>query len=160
MKTLSVFIIYVLCIGFCCEKTGGLSPGMSLEDLLNAPLLVTAGNREYRLETYLWRDFMPVSPPDGKPLIAIVRIVATDSMAVPETLESDRIYIIYGDEMWESELSASGDPGGGEDFKLERIARDGPKWGPDVAVEVVVRIFINEHLYYLRASQQWIHRTD
>lgn len=160
MKTFSIFILCVLCIGIGCEKLDGLSPGVSLEDLLNMPLLLNSENREYRLETFLWRDFMPVSPPDGKPLIAIAWIVATDSLAIPATMESDRIYIIYGDELWESELSASGDPGGGEDFKLECISRDGPKWGPDVAVEVVVRIFINGQLYYLRAEQQWIHRTD
>ena len=103
---------------------------------------------------------MPVSPPDGKPLIALVWIVATDSLAVPETMESDRIYIIFGSEIWESKLTAIEDPGSGEEFKLERIARDGPKWGPHVAVDVVVRIFFNERLYYLRAEQQWIYRTD
>ena len=101
---------------------------------------------------------MPISPPDGKPLIAIIWIVASDSLAVPAQLEADRIYVVFGEDVWESELAATGSSG--EEYKLERIARNGPKWGPDVFVDVIVRILVDGDIHYLRASDQMISRTD
>ena len=155
----SICIILLLLIsGLACETTDGLTPGVSLEDLVDAPVSLSIGGRSFFLETYLWRDFMPVSPPDGKPLIAVVRIVAADSLALSPGLECHRIYVILNDEMWEADATLSETQP--EDFKLECVARDGPKWGPNVAVEVVVRLYQEDTYYYLRAPQQWIFRTD
>ena len=44
---------------------------------------------------------------------------------------------------------------------LEKIARDGPKWGPGIQVDVVVRLLDKEELFYLlKAENQLIQRTD
>jgi hypothetical protein len=160
MKSFFLFLCLIL-LGAGCRETDVLSPGVSLEELLDAPLLISAGGRDFILETFLWRDFMPISPPDGRPLSAIIWIVATDSLAIPLTFTADRIYIISGKDVWESELaSPDGSEGSGEDYKLERIARNGPKWGPNSVVDVVVRLFTGGEITYLRASEQWIYRTD
>ncbi len=59
------------------------------------PEKIKINNKEYRLKTVLWRDFMPISPPDGKPLMAIVNIqdennsYAIDEMTIEWLQEMD-----------------------------------------------------------------------
>src|SRR5438552_2287407 len=44
---------------------------------------------------------------------------------------------------------------------FEVVARDGPKWGPGIAVDVVVRLRDGAgHEVLLQARAQWINRTD
>ncbi len=124
-----------------------------------APGLVEVASREYTLETYLWRDFMPISPPDGKPLIAIARVTAVDPEPFPEDLDADKLYIIYGDEVWVTDFSDESRPVL-PDHQLDKVARDGPKWGPGVTVDVVVRLLGGGETWLLRASDQMIERTD
>ena len=130
------------------------------DEIASAPELVEIASREYTLETYLWRDFMPVSPPDGKPLIAIVRVTAVDLEPFPEDLDADKLYVIYGDEVWVTDFSGERPPPGVPDHQLHGIARDGPKWGPGVTVDVVVRLLAGGETWLLRASDQMIERTD
>jgi hypothetical protein len=143
-----------------CACKSPLSPG--LDDLRSAPQAIVISGRAYTLETYLYRDFMPVSPPDGRPLTAIIRVSAEDRKPFPAALDADRIYVINGGDIWEAILpaeSGSGDPS--RQHQLEKVARDGPKWGPGIYVDVVVRIVESggkDHL--LRASNQYIARTD
>lgn len=158
MRTAILFVLLVLFINPGCQETDFLTPGISAEDLIQTPETLSIDGREFILESYLWRDFMPISPPDGKPLIAIIWIVASDSLAVPAQLEAGRIYVVFGEDVWESELAATGSSG--EEYKLERIARNGPKWGPDVFVDVIVRVLVDGDIHYLRASDQMIFRTD
>ncbi len=133
-----------------------------LDDLLTAAERIVIAGRTYTLETDLYRDFMPPSPPDGQPLTAIIRVTAEDRNPFPATLDADRVWVINGKEVWEESLlavSSAGDPE--RRHQLEKIARGGPKWGPGIYVAVVVRVIENsgrDHL--LRASRQFIARTD
>jgi hypothetical protein len=74
------------------------SSGPSIPDLLAAPEQIEIDGREYILETYLWRDFMPPAPPDGQPLIALIWVTATDSLAFPPTIDANMLWVI-NDEM-------------------------------------------------------------
>ncbi|HJW48343.1 MAG TPA: hypothetical protein VJ726_02895, partial [Candidatus Limnocylindria bacterium] len=59
--------------------SAGASP-----DVSTVPDQVTINGRSYRIApasasgSYLWRDFMPVSPTGGRPLMASIRVVAED----------------------------------------------------------------------------------
>ena len=112
------------------------------------------------LETYLSRDFRPVSPPDGRPLVALLRINAADSSAVPRTVRADSAWVTYGQEVWaapvvEERLRTTGDR------VYEVVAREGPKWGPEVNVDVVVRVRgADGQAVLLRAPTQPIFRID
>jgi len=133
----------------------------SLNVLRTAPEHIEIDNREYVLETYLWRDFMPISPPDGKPLIAIAWITAVDSQPFPSSLDADLLWVINEDEIWKEKCSIKRELGARRQHQLEIIAREGPKWGPGIYVDVVVRIIDEENnIYLLRAEDQLIGRTD
>ena len=102
-------------------------------------------------------DFQPISPPDGKPLIAVLRVKAADGAALAATFHVDGAWVINGAEVWTASVG---------DEKLasayyEVVARDGPKWGPNVSVDVVVRIREpSGSSKLLRAAAQVIQRTD
>lgn len=109
------------------------SPTIPLDTLLSAPEQIEIYGRICTLETYLWRDFMPGpnTPPDGKPLIALIRIIAIDLLPFPSTIDANRLWVINGQEAWETEFSDEEIPTSpNRKHQLEKIARNGPKWGP------------------------------
>lgn len=125
-------------------------------ELVTAPTTVTLAGQSVSIEPYLWRDFMPTSPPDGKPLIAAVRIRAAGA-ALSSTVTADSIWVISESSAWASramqEIARS--------EVLEVIARNGPKWGPGARVDVVVRLRDQTgRVVYVRAADQLIARTD
>jgi hypothetical protein len=137
------------------------SSGPSIADLLAAPEQIEIDGREYILETYLWRDFMPPIPANGTQLIALIRVTATDSLPFPSSIDANRLWVINDELVWETEFSCENRPEDpNREHQLEKIAREGPKWGPNIQVEVVVRVIDEENnTYLLRAPDQWINAT-
>lgn len=119
------------------------------------------GGHKYVLNAYLWRDFMPVSPPDGQPLLSINDLIEVDSADVAATIELTKQYVIYQDSVWISTYDNSTrvvTPS----FKIERISRNGPKWGPKVHVDVIAEVHDSgsQTDYYIREKHVLIARTD
>lgn len=141
-------------------QPGEIAVLAEMNTLLSAPETVEIDERQYVLETYLWRDFMPISPPEGKPLIASIRVTAKDEKAFPTTLKVDHLWVIKDtQQVWETDLSDEAKQITAN--KLETVARNGPKWMPGTTVDVVIRLVDeNNRSYLLRASQQPIVRTD
>lgn len=149
------------CVGPTRPGVPAIPPGEpTAEELAAAPEQVDLAGRRLVLQTYLWRDFMPISPPDGMPLVAVVRVVDTDSTSIPPGLSAERLWVINDGRTWATAFSDEPmvpTPG----YVLQRIARDGPKWGPGIRVAVVVGLRIGSgDLHLLRAADQWIARTD
>jgi len=132
----------------------------TIKTLLSAPNSVEIEGRQYVLETYLWRDFMPMSPPDGKPLMASLRVIATDKQAFPTSLKVDRFWAIKSDrEVWETPLnSEASQPAKNQ---LEKVARNGPSWQPGTSVDVIIRLIDSQNrTYLLKADRQPIEQTN
>jgi hypothetical protein len=134
-------------------------PDVPLAVLQAAADTVVAGGRRLTLSAFLWRDFMPISPPDGKPLVAVMTISATDTARLPASISCDAVWIIYKQEIWKRWLHSE-TPGNVKPNQISRTARDGPKWGPNVFVDVIVRVGDPSGQTLLRAPHQWIGRTD
>jgi hypothetical protein len=119
------------------------------------------GGRAFRLEVYLWRDYMPISPPDGRPLSVVLRVISADGRPLPSDLGADRFWVLKGDEVWSA---AVGEPRAGDPSRPDRreyVARGGPKWLPGERVDVVVRLTDGAGTsYLLRAAGQPIERTS
>jgi hypothetical protein len=144
---------------------------VSINDLRNAPTEVVLAGRSLSLSAYLWRDFMPDSPADGKPMIAVLTVATSDKKPFPSGARTDRAWVLFGEQMWEaSELTEqpeSCEDSSGRWIKCPdssvfvSVARDGPKWGPFVFVDVVVRLTDKEGRHHLlRAPKQYVKRTD
>jgi len=127
----------------------------SLEGLLSAPEEVTIDGRKLTLETYLWRDLMPGVESGGSSLLALVRVTAVDQLLFPSTVDADRLWIVYQRAIWETGFSETINEGSYRQHQLSKMARGGPKWGPSVYVDVIVRIVhITGRRYLLRAARQ------
>jgi len=122
--------------------------------------VVTIDSYDYFLDAFLWRDFMPISPPNGKPLISINWLIRADSSAIPENIELKQQYVIYGDSVWISDYE--NETHQTPEYKQEKVSRNGPKWGPKVYVDVIARITDTKanRDYYLKRDRVFIIRTD
>ncbi len=153
-------IIFLILYPGCKFTKQGVST-ISLNTLINAPEKIEIDGRGYSLEAALWRDFMPVTPPEGSPLMAAVKIIASDTLEFPAELNANHLWVIKGtQEIWETEFT--GENKGGEKNVLEKSASNGPKWEIGIEVDVVTRL-VNVRTgknYLLRASKQKITRTD
>ena len=161
---ISIFTFLLLIIAllqYKCSDPVSVPPDVPIETLLSAPDTLIIENQSMILTSSLWRDFQPISPPNGKPMIALVYIETTDSSLMPSSINSDAIYIVYNSQIWKSFFSAEERPPSElKPFRITKIAREGPKWGPFVYVDVIVRIVFGEKSFLLRASEQYIYRTD
>lgn len=162
---LILVISLFLCSLISCDDD--ISPNVRLDKELvlqlntksTDTLVIASGT--YILDAYLWRDFMPISPIDGKPLISINWLINLDSVSIPDNIGLIKQYVIFQDYVWTSDYtneSTSYQPS----YKIQRVSREGPKWGPKIFVDVISQIhdsYSNED-YYIKRKNVYIERTD
>jgi len=83
-----------------------------------------------RIEAYAWRDFMPVSPPGGKPLAVVVRVLGEANGPVRIL----RIRVRHDTQTWTAQPEPRAPSVAGT--VAEAVARGGPTWTPGSIVEV------------------------
>ncbi len=162
MKHFLLFGVALLLSFFLCiAASAGTAEDLSIDELLSAHEEIEIDDRMYALDAFIWRDFMPFCPPNGRPLIASVSVTATDSLEFPKSIDADRIWIVNGSDVWESGFSTEERTRHSSSNHLEKIARGGPKWQTGIKVDVVVRVIDGaDNIYLLKASDQPINRTE
>lgn len=138
-----------------------VTPSLPLDDLLAAPLAVEINGRQFTLETFIWRDFMPGGNSGGSSLMAAVYLTAVDGQSFPADVDSNRLWVVNGEKVWETTFQSEARPRSSVHLdQLEKGARDGPKWDVGAQVEVVVRVTAwSASSYLLRATKQVINAT-
>jgi hypothetical protein len=146
-----------------CTSEGVLDPPALVpvsSEVRSAPQEIALADVTVRLESYLWRDFQPIATPDGKPLTAVLRIKTIDGAPIPASLQADTAWVLNGDLAWAAAVREEWPRGAASSF-FEVVARGGPKWGPGIEVDVVVRLRDEAGQYVLlQARAQLIQRTD
>lgn len=106
MNSKKLFLLITIFFPFIvsCEDSISSPPTIPVEKLLTAPDTIEAVGRKLILTSYLWRDFMPISPPDGKPLTTLVYFETIDSTDIPALLEPKAVYVVNGNMVWSSFL--------------------------------------------------------
>lgn len=143
-----ILVLLLLFSLFNCEKndsnpidsSNGVRKDIELINNLRAQSVSTLqiGNRKYILKAALWRDFMPISPPNGRPMIAINRLISADSSAIPSNIQLVKQYVILNDSIWISDYENASNQT--NEFTIERTSINGPKWGPNVGVDVIAKV--------------------
>ena len=89
-------------------------------------------------------------------------MTAIDSLPFPSSIDATKLWVINEEEVLETKFTDEERPQYPQrKHQLEKVARNGPKWGPGIYVDVVVRIIDGRRNFYLlRASNQYISRTD
>lgn len=161
IKNIFLFLSFVLLS--CSDRENSQPPYVPIEELLSSLDTVSIDGSKIWLSTSLWRDFMPISPPDGKPLAAIIFITTADSSQFPSAVSSDAVWIVNENQVWKSWFTYGlVPPDLQKPYNIVEFASNGPKWGPGIYVTVIVRVYSSQEKksYFLRASNQWISRTD
>jgi hypothetical protein len=159
------FYIFITLFIFSCHSSGynsGKKTGEpTIKELIAAEDTIRLDGTQIVLKAYLWRDFMPISPPNGRPLQAVVTLLPVNSDYLPADIDVQKIWIIYQEELWSSPLSAVRPVAADQALtSLEKTADNGPKWEPGIEVTVVVQVIDKKgNIYLLKAEQQTIHRT-
>jgi hypothetical protein len=164
MKTTVLFWFILTVMMFPLLLTAGCRKpaDKNIKELLAAKDTVSIGQTQLKLESYLWRDFMPTSPPDGKPMRAAVTLVPVNAEKIPAEVDLVKLWVISDQTVWSTELQQVGSPDTTKSQpKIEKTASDGPKWGPGITVTVLAQIKDPQGNYHLiKADNQMIHRTE
>jgi len=118
---------------------------------------VNVGGITYSLETYMYRDFMPISPPDGRPLIVIIWVHALGVNDFPLSTIIERLWLIDGSNII-STLPTEKYSVDGNTLRMAFL--NGPKWGPDIFVDVIVKLIDMDFSFCVKAVDQPIHRIS
>jgi hypothetical protein len=159
MKTrLLIAALLGLALSACASRVSG-PPATGLPaDPAVAPLSARLEGVTLTLETSLDRNFMPISPTDGGPLSAHLRVHSTNGRSVPVGLSVATVGVYFQGQLWSSapEILATPDPSA-----VEAVTSGGPKWGPGVGADVVVILSLGgEPRALLRSANQTIRRLD
>lgn len=122
---------------------------------------LTIGTDSFVLDAYLWWNFQPSASGNEKPMIAINWLVNTDSVKIPDYIDLVKQYVIYNDSVWVSGYEDETRPDQPE-YKLEKISRSGPGWGPRVYVDVISQVydFKAQKSYYIKHGDVFVERID
>ena len=128
----------------------------------NAVDTLMIGSNSFVLDAYIWRDYQPISPENGKPMISINWLINTKHVKIPDNIRMVKQYVIYQDEIWEADYENEAPAPGLPEYKIERISRNGPKWGPKIYVDVISQIHDSQSNkdYYIKKKNVYVIRTD
>lgn len=111
-------------------------------------------------QPYLWRDFQPVAPADGWPLIAAVRMFDNANATFRPGLKARYVWVLTADEVWGTPIADEVRDGANI---LTVYGRNGPKWGPGITVDAVLGLTVSadsDSLSLVRFPGILIYRTD
>jgi len=148
----------MISLAVACGSSPTTPDAPSIPDLQSAPTRVVMQGKTLVLGASLGRDFMPIAPPDGRPLAGLVRISAEDGSPVPTDISAATTWVIHGSssgDIWTT--SGTPQPRDQTAPALVLLLTGGPKWPPNDTVDVVVRLRdATGRVTLLRAPQQVI----
>ncbi len=132
---------------------------ISIDRLKRAPVQLDVKDFKIIMEAYLWRDFMPIGPPEGKPLKVSIKLIAERRKEFPKFIEAKHLWVIKAEEIWHTTILKIQPP----EYPNQKIifAEDGPKWDPGTEVDVTILLKDKKshEIYFLRSPNQIIQRT-
>ncbi len=160
----------------CSEKEPPNAPPNYLYDeLIKSPTAIQIDSIDVELSIFLWRDYMPISPPNGNPLAANIRIgsepetlytiidgnlvfIGLDYSDAIRNLDADKMWVFNKNSVWEANLESVGTI---NTSYVNKSASGGPLWETGILVDAVVRLVQDDSTYfYIKKENIEIHRTD
>jgi hypothetical protein len=136
---LRIALTFICCVVLIGCGSGPTPPSeLPISDLLSAPTHVVADHQGITLTAFLARDFMPIAPPDGRPLGGVLRFKTDDGSRVSPGITADAAWVIRDTEVWSAAVDQQPRSAAGPHYEV--VVRDGPKWGPNIDVAVVARL--------------------
>lgn len=159
-KILLISLTIIVGLGSCKKERveGKIRNNSKLADeLKSSPENLLIGNNNLILTANLWRDFMPVAEENGSKMICLDQLTEVDRIPILSTIELKKQYVIKGSEVWIADYSEIRK---GIDYILEGYVNGGPKWGPNIEVDVVCEFENSGTTYRILAKSVLIHKTE
>jgi len=144
---------------FACEKKDETQPSLQANQiaaLLASPQMINLNNYLLKIESDIWRDFMPPSDGSGSPLMAHVVISERNQRTLNNSISLEKVYLINQDQLWSKSFNSTDSS---SPYQVSGTARSGPKWGPDIKVDLVCEFTFQGETYRLIAKDQEIYAT-
>ena len=167
MKTKISLMLVVAILFISCDCKNGNGNGNDNNGNGNELIPIEAvdtliiGSNSFILDAFLWRDFMPISPPDGQPMISINWLICTNEIAIPDNISLVKQFVIFGDLVWKAYYTdEEGVPQPAH--KIQRVSRNGPKWGPNIYVDVIAQVYDSNtnKTHFVRRKNVFVIRTS
>lgn len=153
-------VLIILLAFYSCTKDkidGSIQTDTAFADSLRAsPAGVQIDSDSLLLTTDVWRDFMPEIGKNGSGLYCANQLIYKDSLPIPSGLKLKNQYVINGNQIWTNQHPEISNE---EPFTIRGVISDGPRWGPDIFVDVVCEFEIENKTYRIIAKQQKIDAT-
>jgi len=136
-------------------------PLLTEELLGNSFDTLSIDSYHYFLNVWLNRDFMPICPPDGRPLVCLNCLISMDSTVIPQNIDIIKQYVINNDTIWIKQYVDEDEREEMINFKLCKVAGDGPMWNPGIFVDVIVEVYDSrtDSTHFVRALEQYINKS-
>ena len=161
MKLLLYGLIFTLAVAGSCDKQRvdpGIHTNAKLADALrSSDQRIKVGKNELTLTTYLWRDFMPMAGTDGSSLRCVDKLTDVNKSPISGEITLIQQHVIHGDTVWTAVYDETKNA---SDYILEGLVQEGPKWGPDIEVDVVCEFEYEGKPYRILARSQKIYKTQ
>ncbi len=155
-KFISTYFLMILIVSLMisCVDSVSTEQEITTERLLSAPETIIVAGNQIKLETNVYLNLKPNVEPN--PMIVKVYIETVDSSDIPSMISVESIYVVKEDSVvWKHSFSSDEKVVSDlRPFRIIKIARNGPHWGPFITVDVIVKIKINKNTILLRASDQ------
>lgn len=133
---------------FCTALLLMLFCSCNADELRTSPTDININGSALSLDAYVWRDFMPPTDDNGDPMRSTVTLNLNSGPEILNEVHLVRQYVIYEDEVWAADLY---------DLSINNstysgTSSGGPKWGPDVIVDVVLEFTYDGKTYKILAD--------
>jgi hypothetical protein len=135
-------------------------PPVSIDLLRAAPDTLTLNGYPTVLGLNLTRDFMPMSPPDGRPMTAMATFYPISEPDFAMNVTAVYAWVVKGNEVWGTGMTSE-DPSHLPHNEVVWLAEGGPKWDPGIQVDVIIGLMIeNRGLQLVRQTGITIDRAE
>jgi hypothetical protein len=154
----SVYRLDVVMRPVDCFRETGVELPVTLSQI---PDTLLALDHSLVIRVSLLRDFLPGSPPNGRPLDAIISLVDLNAQPLSRDVQMEHLWILRdGQVLWSAAFSIepTGEP---SPDQQRRLARCGPRVEPGILVDVVVRVEgLSEQPQYIKALGVYVKGGD
>lgn len=133
-----------------------ISSCASADELKTSPTSININGSALTLDAYVWRDFTPPTATDGDPMRSTVQLNLISGPEILNGVHLVRQYVIMGQEIWAADIYDL--TIGSSTFQGTSI--NGPKWGPDVSVDVVLEFTYDGTTYKIRSPNILIEKVE
>jgi hypothetical protein len=150
-------VILAMLLAGCTGGHSLFAPAIPRDQLLAAPDTLSMGGYSIQVAPRLSRDFMPDSPPNGRPLAGNCRLQVQGVQPFPPVpMREAFIWVFNGDAVWVKKASITN-----AGPYVDIMVSDGPLWGPDIAVDLVLGVRDDAgELHFVQCRDVLINREE